>query len=363
MAARSPLLELYKARLREFYRQPARLFWVYFFPTILAVVLGMAFSNGKAEPVFVDLIDNESAGPVKEALDSTAAREGESGRPGVRFAARPADEAMKRLLTGKAALVVEPNPSGPPTYHYDTTRPEAGIARTVVDDALQRAWGRYDVDGKGQTISSRPPDRTQTERGSRYIDFLIPGLIGLNTMGGGMWGVGFLIVNYRVGKLLKRFMATPMPRHDFLLAILGARLTFLLPDVGILLLLGILAFQMPVRGNLALFGLVEIVGALAFSGLGLLIACRTKTTETVSGLMNFVMMPMWLCSGVFFPSDRFPALIQPVIQALPLTQLVAANRMILLEDAGLLQVAPALAILAAWSVVTFLLALRWFRWS
>lgn len=359
----SPLLELFKARLREFYRQPARLFWVYFFPTILAVVLGLAFQSGKVEPTFIDLIDNDATGPVAMALESPGARDGEAGRPGIRFVVRPAEEALKRLHTGKSVLVVEPTGSGPPIYHYDQTRPESGVARLVVDDALQRSWGRDDVDGKGQTISSRPLDQTSAERGSRYIDFLVPGLIGLNTMGGGMWGVGFLIVNYRVGKLLKRFMATPMPRHDFLLAILGARLTFLIPDVGILLLLGTLAFEMPIRGSLALFGLVEIVGALAFSGLGLLVACQARTTETISGLMNFVMMPMWLCSGVFFPSDRFPAIFQPVIQALPLTQLVAANRMVLLEGAGILQVVPALLILSAWAVVTFLLALRWFRWT
>src|SRR5262249_54419691 len=160
----------------------------------------------------------------------------------------------------------------------------------------------------------RPADQTEAVRGSRYIDFLVPGLIGLNTMGGGMWGVGFLIVHYRVGKLLKRFLATPMPRHDFLLAVLAARLTFLIPDVGVLLLMGTLAFRMPIRGNLALFMLVEVVGALAFAGLGLLVACRARSTETVSGLMNFVMMPMWLCSGVFFSAERFPAAVQPIIQ-------------------------------------------------
>lgn len=361
----SPLLELYKARLREFYRQPARLFWVYFFPTILAVVLGLAFSGGKVEPVLVDLIDNDHDQPVQTALDSPNARDGEPGRPGVRFALRTSDEALQRLHNGKAILVVEPTADGPPIYHYDQTRPEAGIARLVVDDALQRAWGRADVNDHGQTISAgaRPADRTTADRGSRYIDFLIPGLIGLNTMGGGMWGVGFLIVHYRVGKLLKRFMATPMPRHDFLLAILGARLTFLLPDVGILMLLGTLAFGMPIRGDLGLFALVEIAGAFAFAGLGLLVACQARATETISGLMNLVMMPMWLCSGVFFPSDRFPAIVQPIIQALPLTQLVNANRMILLEGAGFLQIAPALAILTAWAVITFFLALRWFRWT
>jgi len=182
-------------------------------------------------------------------------------------------------------------------------------------------------------------------------------------MGGGLWGIGFLLVNFRIQKLLKRFVATPMPRRDFLLALLGARLTFLIPDLGVLLLLGIVMFQMPVRGSLALVILVDVVGALAFAGIGLLVACRVSTTEAVSGLMNLVMLPMWLFSGVFFSSERFPDAAQPFIQALPLTQMVGAMRHILLEGAGLLDVSPALAILAAWAVVTFSLALRFFRWT
>ncbi len=363
MVMSSPLMELYKARLREFFRQPARLFWVYFFPTILAVVLGLAFSNRRPEPIFVDVIDNAAVGPVKGALEADGAREGVGSRPGIRFTAFPEEVALGRLKKGLSVIVVEPRTSGPPTYHYDATRPEAGMARLIVDDALQSAWGRQDVAPLGGPALERGNDQTQPVLGARYIDFLVPGLIGLNTMGGGMWGVGFLIVHYRVGKLLKRFLATPMPRQDFLLAVLAARLTFLIPDVGVLLLMGSLAFHVPLRGNLFLFALVEVVGALAFAGLGLLVSCRAKSTETVSGLMNLVMMPMWLCSGVFFTTERFPQAIQPIIQALPLTQLVAANRLVLIHGAGFFEVAPALAILSAWAVVTFFLALRFFRWT
>ena len=205
---------------------------------------------------------------------------------------------MKRLKTGKTPLVIEPTGSESCAYRYDPTRPEAAAARQVVDDILQGFKDR------------KNPVSTQnvyvTEPGSRYVDFLIPGLIAVNTMGGGLWGIGFMLVNLRIGKLLKRFVATPMPRRDFLLALLGARLTFLIPDLTVLLLLGTLMFHMPIRGNLGLVILVDVVGALAFAGIGLLVACRTTTTEAVSGLMNLVMLPMWLFSGVFFSSERFP---------------------------------------------------------
>jgi ABC-type multidrug transport system permease subunit len=154
-----------------------------------------------------------------------------------------------------------------------------------------------------------------------------------------------------------------MPRENFLLAILGARMTFLVPDVGVLLLMGVLMFGMPIRGSILLIALVEFVGALAFAGIGLLIASRVSTTEAVSGLMNLVMLPMWLFSGVFFSSERFPAAFQPFIQALPLTQLIAALRLVILEGAGISAVAGSLVILAAWAIGTFLLALRLFRWN
>jgi ABC-2 type transport system permease protein len=359
----NPLFQLYLTRLRDFYRQPARIFWVYGFPTLLAIVLGLAFQNRPPAPIQVDLVQGPGASTIKAAIaahNAALERERATGRarldvPAVVVREVDQSEARKRLNTGKTPLVIEPLNSESWAYHYDPTRPEATAARQAVDDILQRAAGRTDP--------RATRDVYVTEPGSRYIDFFIPGLIGLNAMGGGLWGIGFLLVNFRIQKLLKRFVATPMPRRDFLLAILGARLTFLIPDLTVLLLLGTLMFHMPVRGSLALVILVDVVGALAFAGIGLLVACRASTTEAVQGLMNLVMIPMWLFSGVFFSSERFPNAAQPFIQALPLTQMVGALRRVLLEGAGLLDVSPALAILAAWSVVTFSLALRFFRWT
>ena len=362
MLQNSPLFQLYATRLRDFYRQPARIFWVYGFPTLLAIVLGTAFQNREAEPVQVDLIEGPGASWVDSALgahNEALARDRVRGMrkdvPEVLLRRAPEADAIKRLNTGKTPLVIEPKGSESIVYRYDPTRPEAAAARQTIDEILQRARGRKDP-----VETSNLPVQ---ERGSRYIDFLIPGLIAVNTMGGGLWGLGFLLVNLRIGKLLKRFVATPMPRRDFLLALLGARLTFLVPDLTVLLLLGTLMFGMPIRGNLGLVILVDVAGALAFAGIGLLVACRTSTTEAVSGLMNLVMLPQWLFSGVFFSTDRFPDSAQPFIQALPLTQTAGALRRVILEGAGLVDVAPALAILAAWAVVTFVLALRYFKWT
>jgi ABC-type multidrug transport system permease subunit len=349
-----PLRELYWSRLREFYRQPARIFWVYGFPTVLAVGLGLAFRSRPPESIQVDLVRNAASAPVERSLrdhDEKARRE---GGPRLVLRVETAEEATQRLRTGKTPLVIEPAASGA-IYRYDPTRPEATAARAAVDNILQAAAGRKDP------VATR--DVKITEPGSRYIDFLIPGLIGVNTMGGGLWGIGFLLVNFRIAKLLKCFVATPMPRRDFLLALLGARLTFLIPDLGVLLLLGTLVFGMPIRGSLLLVIVVDVVGALAFAGIGLLVASRAQSTEAISGLMNLVMLPMWLFSGVFFSSERFPAAAQPFIKALPLTQLINGLRGVILEGMGWLDVAPNLLILGAWAVVTFLLALRLFRWT
>ncbi len=351
----SSLWELYLTRLREFYRQPARIFWVYGFPTMLAVVLGLAFGDREAGPVAVDLLDNEAAGAVVSLIESESEETAQGHKPGVVLKRVTAEEAERRLLRGRSPILVEPISTTSVIYHYDPTRPEALAARAAFDDAYQRALGREDAAETSEVIIDKP--------GSRYIDFLIPGLIGINAMGGGLWGIGFLLVNFRIGKLLKRFHATPMPRRDFLLAVLGARITFLIPDLVILLSLGVFAFGMPIRGNLGLVILLDVVGALAFAGIGLLVASRAQTTETVSGLMNLVMIPMWLFSGVFFSYENFPEVMHPFIQALPLTQLVDALRLVILEGAGLLDVAGSLAILAAWGLGTFLIALRIFRWN
>ena len=375
MSGGSALRELYLARLREFYRQPARIFWVYGFPMILAIGLGLAFRSPAVPSVYADLVDdgpstsNGEGGSIARLLGAKEVRTeetdgerraivpGRNGGPNLVLRLVTAEDGDRRVRSGKSPLLVLPDEDGGVLYRFDPTRPEASAARATFDDALQAANGRTDP-----IASAISP---VTEKGSRYIDFLIPGLIGQNTMGGGLWGIGFLLVNFRIAKLLKRFMATPMPRRDFLMAILGARLTFLIPDVGVLLALGHFGFGMPIRGNFALLILIEVVGALAFAGIGLLIASRAKTTETVSGLMNLVMLPMWIFSGLFFSSDRFPSTIQPFIQALPLTQLLNALRAVMLEGAGIADrvVWVALLALSAWALGTFLLALRWFRWT
>jgi hypothetical protein len=348
-----PLMQLLLARIREFYREPEVLFWVYGFPLVLALGLGIAFSGSQPDTPEVDVQEPPATSP--DALQQEiAALQKMLQDNGVTATRCDAETCRMRLRIGKTTLVIVLAADGY-QYVYDDTRPESRNVRFQVDDLIQR-WNAG---------SSTWPttDELLRDPGNRYIDFLIPGLMGLNLMGGGLWGVGFVIVDMRVRKLLKRLLATPMRRSDFLLSIVGSRMLFMLPEMLLLLLFGWLAFGIPIRGNPLTVLLVIIVGASAFSGIGLLVACRASKTETISGLMNLVMLPMWLLSGTFFSTKRFPDVMQPLIQALPLTQLNDALREVILEGASLVQVSGRMLILAGWAGITFFLALRWFRWQ
>ena len=336
-----PLVQLTLTRFREFWREPEALFWVFIFPILLAAGLGLAFRNRPADVLKI--------AAVTPQLESSLRRE---KLLDVQLLSAPAAE--EALRTGKVALLALPGAGGTVVYRYDDTNPEGRTARMLADSAVQRAAGRTDP------VASS--DRLMREPGSRYIDFLIPGLLGMNLMGSSIWGMGFSIVDARRRRLIKRLIATPMPKQYYLLAFLFSRLFMLVLEVGFLVGFGAFIFKVPVRGSLLDIAVLSVLGALSFGALGLLIASRVKTIEAVSGLMNLVMLPMWIVSGVFFSAQRFPDALQPVIKALPLTAAIDALRANMLQGAGLAQVAPQMAVLLVWMVVCFPLALYLFRW-
>jgi ABC-2 type transport system permease protein len=341
-----PLVQLTRVRYREFFREPEAVFWVFIFPVLLAAGLGIAFRNRVPERTRVAVVAHQPAGTkLANALRLA---------DGLDVAVLSDSAATEGLRTGDLALVVVPSRSGEVEYRYDDTRPESRTARLLVDDALQRAAGGRDP----LPVS----DRVVRERGARYIDFLVPGLLGMNLMGSGIWGLGFAIVDARKKRLLKRLIATPMSRFQYLASFALSRLTLLFIEVGLLLGFAVLAFGVPLRGSLPLLVVTCLVSSLAFASLGLLIASRAQTMEGASGLMNLVMLPMWIFSGVFFSAARFPDEIQPFIQALPLTAVIDALRANILRGAGWQSVAPELGIISIWLVASFFLALKLFRW-
>lgn len=339
-----PLAELTRARLFEFFREPEAIFWAFVFPILMAVALGFAFPSGGDESIPVGIEDGPESAGVASALEQAG---------GFDVHEVTAGEVTAALRDGEVHLVIVPG--SPPTYRFDATRAESRLARLAVDDALKRRAGRSD------------PWEAREERltiaGSRYVDWLIPGLLGMNVMSTGMWGIGFSIVQARMRKLLKRLVASPMRRRDYLMAQVFARLVFLGAEVSVLLGFGAFVFGMPLRGSLAAVAALAVIGALSFGGLGLLVASRARTFEAISGLLNVLMLPMWIFGGVFFSSANFPDAAQPFIQALPLTALNDSLRAVILEGATLAGVAGEVGILAAWGLLPFAIALRIFRWT
>jgi ABC-type multidrug transport system permease subunit len=355
-------------RWRIFAREPSALFWTYGFPVVLALVLGVAFRNRPPEPVVVAIEASPEAEPWRAALATNST---------VRLRWLTPEQAREALRGGKVSVVImaqsaqssfpaaagdaaaPASPLAPATtsrsYRFDPTRPESRIARALVNDALQRAEGRTDP--------TAVRDQLVTEPGSRYIDFLIPGLLGFNLMSSGLWGIGFVIVEMRVRKLIKRLVATPMSRVHFLLSFALVRGTFLLGELPVLLCFAHWVFHVPIRGSIPLIVGLSALGSLMFAGMGLLIGSRAQNTHTVAGLVNMAILPMMVTSGVFFSASRFPDGIQPIIRLLPLTALIDAIRPVMLDGAGAAAVATQITVMLAWGLISFVIALRLFRWQ
>jgi ABC-type multidrug transport system permease subunit len=339
------LWQLITVRFKEYTREPEALFWSFGFPILLAIGLGIAFRSKPADVVHVAVARGDTS-----ATSLAAALRTDSG---LAVEELSSDSAAAALRTGRVALVVTGGGANV-QYQYDDTRPDARTARLMVNDAVQKGAGRNDV--------LPVADSHVRERGSRYIDFVVPGLLGMTIMGGGIWGLGYSIVDQRRKNLLKRLVATPMSRAQYLASYVISRLVMLAVEVGVLLGSTVLLFGVPLRGSMLSIAVIIVLSALAFGGLGLLIASRSKTIEGVSGMMNLAMLPMWVLSGVFFSSENFPRVIQPFIKALPLTATNDALRANMLRGVELPALWPQMAILTAWMVICFAIALRLFRW-
>jgi ABC-type multidrug transport system permease subunit len=338
--ALSSLYQLTLVRFKLILREPEAIFWIFIFPILLAVGLGIAFRNRPADVLQVGATTTQ----LTQAL---AADKG--------LTATTFDETngTHALATGRILLLAIQTPNGV-AYKFDDTNPDARTAHLLVDRAIQTAAGRREaVATESQLVH---------ETGSRYIDFVIPGLLGMNLMGSAMWGLGFSIVEARQKKLLKRMVASPMPRWQYLMSFLLSRLVLLIIEVAVFLGFARLAFGVPFRGSLLELGLLCLMTSMAFSALGLLVSSRARTTEAVSGLMNLVMLPMWILSGIFFSASRFPAIVQPIVRALPLTAAIDAMRGNMLQGMNLGQLAVPAGTLLAWFVVPFAVSLRIFRW-
>lgn len=343
------LLHLTRSRVLLFVREPSDIFFAFGFPLLMTLALGMAFRNTGPEPIPVALVRSMAVPATRLETAERALR----SAPAVALTVLSPDEAVRALHTAKVVLLVEPTTDGY-DYRFDPTRPESRGARTEVDDALQRADGRVDP--------THTQSRLITEVGSRYVDLLVPGLIGFALMAGGLTGIAMMLVDLRAKGLIKRFVATPMSRVDFLLSFLLMRLSLLAVEVPLLLGFARLVFGVPMRGSIFAFVAVVVAGAIALASIGILLGSRSAKVAELQGVMILIVMPMTITSGVFFSSTRFPAVVQPVIRALPLTIVVDALRAVMLDGATLRTAGPRIVALLGWGVGCLLLSMKLFRW-
>jgi ABC-2 type transport system permease protein len=328
----------------EFWRSPEAVFWTYGFPLLMCVVLGFAFQNGEPRPVPIGIVEGPGAVQAAEVL---------AQNPRLVLERLTPIEADRALARGRIALLVRPG-ENEPVLRADPTRPEAELARLHVERAFRDAR-----EGRMQPIAVEAEDRP----GSRYIDFLVPGLIGLNLLGAGMWGVGFNLVQMRTQNLLRRLFVTPMRRSEFLVGYLLGRGILVLPEAAAIACFGVFLWGVPFRGSLFAALMLVVAGGMLFSGIGCLLAARARTIEGIGGLMNAVQLPMWLLGGVFFANEQLEGVVRWAAEAVPLTHLNRALRDVMLEPGGIGDVWLPIAALAAGAVLAFGLAMKWFRWQ
>jgi ABC-2 type transport system permease protein len=336
--------EVARTTFREFWRSKDAVFWTYGFPILMAIVLGFAFQPKPLPPVPIAVV---AAGADATTLTALATE------PRLSLQTLDAAAADAALARGVVDLVLRFE-QGAPVLRAHPMRSEAELATLLVERTLRDAeQGR------------RPPLAHEVEErpGARYIDFLIPGLIGLNLLGAGMWGVGFNLVQLRTQHLLRRLSVAPMKKREFLLGYLLGRFVLVIPEAAAILLFGVLLWDVPMRGSLLALSLLVVVGGFAFAALGFLLAARAKTIEGIGGLMNLFQLPMWLLGGVYFDVQRLDGVVRWFAELLPLTHLNRALRDVMLAPAGLGDVAMPLLGLGAFAAVCFAVGLWRFRWQ
>lgn len=351
VSIRPSLIEQIKVRWREFRREPSAFFWVMFMPILWMLGLGFAFSDPKPEVYSVGW-QQTASGELSAMEEKIAAIIMEHPQLKVKTGTR--DQLNSWLRVGEISLIFEATPSNVLAYRFDPANPEAARGREFLDNTIQVGFGRTNpVTGTIDVVKSK---------GNRYVDFLIPGLLGLSIMSTSLFGVGMTIVSNRKENLLKRYVSTPMPGSDFIYSHIVGRMIALFVELTSILVAGWLVFNFAIYGNFLSFVFVAIMGAAAFTSIALLCGSRTRNIPFLAGLANLIMISMTMVGGVFFSNAAFPDWMRSIVRYLPITALIDSLRKIALEGQTLSQLTFEMGILAAFTVVCAVLANRMFKW-
>jgi ABC-2 type transport system permease protein len=364
------------ALFREIIREPGVLFWGILFPILMSLGLGLAFtkkadvirkvaiinktvetftiSNNEIVTDFLrDSCEKNLSGTEKSWKWKYIIKDQKLGNSVFLFYDMEWDEAMVLLKRGTINVLIS-GLSNPVEYHFDPMNPDAELTYLKLGNVI----------GKGKTMAAKTYSEIKplTVTGTRYIDFLVPGLITMGVMMSCMWGISYGIIEKRSKKLLRRLVATPMRKSHFLIALITVRITMNFIESLALFLFALFAFKMTIQGDVSALILMFIAGNISFAGIAVFVSSHTSNTEVGNGLINFVVFPMMILSGIFFSYQNFPEWSLPVIKNLPLTMLTDGIRSIFNEGAGYHEVMGQVLILFSTGILFFSAGLKIFKW-
>jgi len=347
-------------------REPEVLFWGILFPVLISIGLGLAFTQ-TSESKFHIMVVEENKTDLDSLLNIYAVSNLKAGKEvfiwkiedkiigNTEFSFTRSDwkSAIISLKRGESELIVTDS-AGKVRYHFDPHNSQAQLAYMRLTALIKSPASTADT---GQNQIS-----PLTLKGVRYIDFLIPGILSMGIMSSILWGISYTIIELRSQKLLRRMVATPMKKSNYLIALMFVRILMNVVEALILILFAMLLFGIRIQGNIGALAVLFFAGNIAFTGLAILISTRTAKTEVGTGWINAVQMPMMILSGIFFSYHNFPAWSIPVIKALPLTALTDGVRSIFNEGAGWVEIITPSIALSAFGIVCFIIGSRLFKW-
>ena len=360
------LYQLIVCRFLETLRQPDVLFWGIVFPVLISIGLGLAFSQ-KNETKFniirvgdnyteldslLNIYGQKNNKKTKEIFTWTVNDEN-LGKTEFNFISSNWDDGIISLKRGESDIIITYT-LGKISYHFDPCNSQAELAYMKLSALLKSPTN---INATQTQISPL------TLKGVRYIDFFIPGLIAFGLMSSLLWGVSYTIIECRSQKLLRRMIATPMKKSNFLIAMMFVRTVMNIIEALILFFFAWLLFDIQIQGNIAAFAVLFLAGNLAFTGIAVLLSCRAEKTETGNGLINLVQMPMMLLSGIFFSYHNFPEWSIGAIKLLPLTALADGMRSIFNEGAGWIEIIMPTTALSVLGIVCFVVGMKLFKWQ
>jgi ABC-type multidrug transport system permease subunit len=368
------LWQLTLALFHEITREPGVLFWGIIFPILMSLGLGLAFTK-KADVVRkvavsrLSEISDNGISELSRFLETKCIKQLPDTKEDFRWKYELKDdklgntvflfyeldwnEAVVMLKRGTVNLILQSS-NGKTEYHFDPVNADAELTYLKLRNIIGSGEIMY--------VENNSEIKPLTLTGTRYIDFLVPGLITMGVMMSTMWGISYGIIEKRSKKLLRRLVATPMKKSHFLIALITVRVTMNFVEALVLILFALIAFSITIQGSISALILLFIAGNIAFAGIAVFVSSHTSNTEVGNGLINAVVMPMMILSGIFFSYQNFPDWGVKIIRTLPLTMMTDGVRSIFNEGAGYNDVAIPILVLSVIGILFFTAGLKIFKW-